>query len=90
MHFMSAVLVNRIVIIARGAALHLPGPKIFEHSRSGRKKPTRVQRQLHPYSEPSVPSKNARYWHMRKTPRFPLPQTPFKTVGVVERFWGLH
>jgi hypothetical protein len=33
-------------------------------------------------------SKNARYWHKLKPPRFPLPQTPFKTVGVVERFWA--
>jgi hypothetical protein len=33
-------------------------------------------------------AKNARYWHKLKPPRFPLPQTPFKTVGVVERFWA--
>ena len=32
-------------------------------------------------------STNARFWHMPKTPRLTLPQTPFKTQEVVEYFW---
>jgi hypothetical protein len=42
-----------------------------------------------PVVGPQNCAQNARYWHKLKPPRFPLPQTLFKTSGVVERFWSL-
>jgi len=32
-------------------------------------------------------AKNGPFWHVWETVCFPLPQTPFKTEPVVERFW---